>query len=387
MKSWSVVAASVAGLVLCAGVSRAQCVGTTTLSLFDAYRSSPRPVTGEAQLPGTAWHFHRGSEDGPLLAGLSLGGLPCWGSPQAAYGIPVVGPVCSPTSGVNEWTAGRAATFNGVFAHPGNVPTEDNIIVFSAQGGGTLSSFQLQTELMGSISDGVQLSARVVRAGGGTVTLIPAQAVAQTSSSFTFDAAAGLFPLTLAPGDRVVVRSNQGGAPFEDWQNLDVRIGFSGPPVIVSQPHEQTQCAPTSAAFGVVARGNGSLSYQWMRDGLPLSNGATPWGSVISGAQGDHLMITGPTGADRGHYACSVTSPCGTTVSGAAYLSACQCIDFNNDSLFPDTADIDDFLTVFSGGPCSTGACSDIDFNADGLFPDTADIDAFLSVFSGGLCT
>ena len=31
---------------------------------------------------------------------------------------------------------------------------------------------------------------------------------------------------------------------------------------------------------------------------------------------------------------------------------ACDAIDFNGDGLYPDTADIDDFLTAFSGGPC-----------------------------------
>ncbi len=64
----------------------------------------------------------------------------------------------------------------------------------------------------------------------------------------------------------------------------------------------------------------------------------------------------------------------------------CDSIDFNGDGLFPDTADIDDFLSVFSGGPCSTGTCGDIDYNNDGLFPDTLDIDSLLSVFSGGPC-
>ncbi len=66
---------------------------------------------------------------------------------------------------------------------------------------------------------------------------------------------------------------------------------------------------------------------------------------------------------------------------------ACDPIDFNTDGLFPDTADIDDFLSVFSGGACSHDpVCGDIDFNNDGLFPDTLDIDALLSVFSGGSC-
>ncbi len=75
--------------------------------------------------------------------------------------------------------------------------------------------------------------------------------------------------------------------------------------------------------------------------------------------------------------------------SGAGPSTCCDSIDFNRDGLFPDTADIDDFLSVFSGGPCTTDpdpGCGDIDFNNDGLFPDTADIDALLSVFSGGAC-
>ncbi|MFO0832859.1 MAG: hypothetical protein U0637_13585 [Phycisphaerales bacterium] len=67
--------------------------------------------------------------------------------------------------------------------------------------------------------------------------------------------------------------------------------------------------------------------------------------------------------------------------------AGCDTIDFNHDDLFPDTTDIDDFLSVFSGGPCSNDPlCGDIDFNNDGLFPDTLDIDALLSVFSGGPC-
>ncbi len=70
----------------------------------------------------------------------------------------------------------------------------------------------------------------------------------------------------------------------------------------------------------------------------------------------------------------------------ACVNTTCDAIDFNGDGLFPDTADIDDFLSVFSGGPCSTGTCGDIDFNNDGLFPDTLDIDSLLSVFSGGAC-
>ncbi len=66
----------------------------------------------------------------------------------------------------------------------------------------------------------------------------------------------------------------------------------------------------------------------------------------------------------------------------------CDSIDFNGDTLFPDTQDITDFITVFGGGECPTGpgGCGDIDFNNDGLFPDTQDIESFLIVFAGGEC-
>lgn len=64
----------------------------------------------------------------------------------------------------------------------------------------------------------------------------------------------------------------------------------------------------------------------------------------------------------------------------------CDSIDFNRDTLLPDTDDIADFLTVLAGGPCGTAQCGDIDFNNDGLAPDVSDIAALLSVFSGGPC-
>lgn len=75
---------------------------------------------------------------------------------------------------------------------------------------------------------------------------------------------------------------------------------------------------------------------------------------------------------------------------------ACDEIDFNLDGFFPDDRDLVDFLSVLSGGPCSTDpslpgnegldGCNDIDFNNDGLFPDDADLLSYLQVLSGGAC-
>jgi hypothetical protein len=64
----------------------------------------------------------------------------------------------------------------------------------------------------------------------------------------------------------------------------------------------------------------------------------------------------------------------------------CDSIDFNNDGVTPDTADIADFVSVFGGGPCSTNNCNDIDFNNDGVEPDTDDLTLLLAVFGGSGC-
>jgi hypothetical protein len=64
----------------------------------------------------------------------------------------------------------------------------------------------------------------------------------------------------------------------------------------------------------------------------------------------------------------------------------CDSIDFNNDGLFPDDADLVDFLAVLGGAACSTTSCNSIDFNNDNLFPDDADLLAFLRVLAGGAC-
>ena len=66
--------------------------------------------------------------------------------------------------------------------------------------------------------------------------------------------------------------------------------------------------------------------------------------------------------------------------------AACDSIDFNNDGVSPDSADLADFLAVFGGGACSTGMCNDIDFDNDGVSPDSTDIDTLLRVFGGGSC-
>jgi hypothetical protein len=85
----------------------------------------------------------------------------------------------------------------------------------------------------------------------------------------------------------------------------------------------------------------------------------------------------------------SLVPPVTTSIDNCSFcleLSTCDSLDFNNDESFPDGADIDDLLSVFNSGPCSTGQCNDIDFNNDCVFPDIADIEAYISAFGDGPC-
>ncbi len=158
------------------------------------------------------------------------------------------------------------------------------------------------------------------------------------------------------------------------------------PPVGQPEPAAQAQYALGGATLpqtmywvnaGSVILDELRIGTTWA-DVTPTTLGACCVGGALclSLSQGDCAILAGSTWAGTN-----------TTCAGGCGVPACDSIDFNHDTLFPDTADIDDFLTVFSGGGCSTGACGDIDFNNDGLFPDTADIDAMLRVFSGGACS
>jgi hypothetical protein len=119
-------------------------------------------------------------------------------------------------------------------------------------------------------------------------------------------------------------------------------------------------------------------------------------------AEGEQWAPMG-TGRTSIVYALS-TLPSGELVAGGSFstaggvvapyiarwgcVSTCDGIDFNNNSVFPEDADVIDFFNVLAGGECSTGAglCNDIDFNNNGVFPEDADVIDFFNVLAGGAC-
>ena len=142
--------------------------------------------------------------------------------------------------------------------------------------------------------------------------------------------------------------------------------------------------------------------------GLQLANSAEPAGgwnwvqpgesfSYTNWAPGEpNNLFANSINEDRLHYFAASPIPANNTwndlpsgqlLNGYVLeLPPCDIIDFNRDGLFPDDADLLDFLSVLAGGACSTNMCGSIDFNGDGLFPDDTDLIAFLTVLAGGEC-
>ncbi|MBK8563116.1 MAG: BspA family leucine-rich repeat surface protein [Saprospiraceae bacterium] len=83
-------------------------------------------------------------------------------------------------------------------------------------------------------------------------------------------------------------------------------------PSISTQPSPQTQCVGSNVSFNVVATGN-DLTYQWRKNGTPLSNGGS-----TSGATSAALTITGIAAGDAGNYDVVLTDTCGSTLTSNA---------------------------------------------------------------------
>ncbi|HLP83239.1 MAG TPA: hypothetical protein VK157_02730 [Phycisphaerales bacterium] len=74
-------------------------------------------------------------------------------------------------------------------------------------------------------------------------------------------------------------------------------------------------------------------------------------------------------------------------VAGFATLVAstrCDSIDFNNNTVFPEDADVIAFFNVLAGAECAV--CNDMDFNNNGVTAEDQDVIDFFNVLAGGTC-
>ena len=151
--------------------------------------------------------------------------------------------------------------------------------------------------------------------------------------------------------------------------------GFSAP-----APGRRTACLGSSAVVQAQASASpATITYQWFRSGnpsIPLANGPTPWGSIITGATTPTLTISNIRSLEAGtSYFCRATNSCGPSDSRVVELNVCIA-DFNCTNTLT-VQDVFDFLAAwFTAQPLA-------DVNSSGSLT-VQDIFDFLTVWFTG---
>jgi hypothetical protein len=145
--------------------------------------------------------------------------------------------------------------------------------------------------------------------------------------------------------------------------------------VIDRQPRATPAVIGQPAALSVTAVGAGTLSYQWRRNGVNLSDGPGPGGSTIAGSHSPALAINPYNDANDGAYDCVIANACGLLASDIARFGSIA--DFDGDGQ-ASVADIFAFLNSwFAGEPRA---------NVDGIPGlSIADVFAFLNDWFAGV--
>jgi len=151
---------------------------------------------------------------------------------------------------------------------------------------------------------------------------------------------------------------------------------------ITEHPVGRTACEGHAVAFTVSAVGDGTILYQWQKDGLDLTEGGQ-----YSGVTTPTLSIANVAATDAGSYRCRVTAGCGAAVSEEAALTVrppCPTLaDLDGDG----DVDLNDFTQLqacFNGPnrPPSDFCAVPADFDSD-TDVDLNDFSVFQSCFNG----
>ncbi len=150
---------------------------------------------------------------------------------------------------------------------------------------------------------------------------------------------------------------------------------------ITGQPQARTVAVGATATFTVAATGDGTLSYQWQRNGTTLGDDGHYVGTTTA-----TLTILAVGSADAANYRCVVTAGCGTATSNQAALTvdaAVVAADFDGDGDV-DLADFGFLQMCFSGAntPPNQQECiaADIDGDTD---VDLGDFAVYQGCFNG----
>ncbi|MBX3378071.1 MAG: PQQ-dependent sugar dehydrogenase [Phycisphaeraceae bacterium] len=118
-------------------------------------------------------------------------------------------------------------------------------------------------------------------------------------------------------------------------------------PSISAQPSPATTWDGLPTSFSVTASGAGPKTYQWRRNGTPLTNNGR-----ITGATSATLTINPAQPSDTGQYDAVITAPCGTITTTAVQLTVHCYANCDGSTLAPvlTANDFACFLNRFAGG-------------------------------------
>ncbi len=179
----------------------------------------------------------------------------------------------------------------------------------------------------------------------------------------------------------------------------DVQLFLGSAPIIISQPQSAEVCPQGSVTLTMGWLGSLPATFQWQIES-PVNSGTyidladvnaprftrrdTDTRSMTIAAKPGETL---PPAFVASRYRCIVTNACASATSQPALVTIgqCDCIDFNNNAVYPEDQDVIDFFSVLSGAECTT--CNDIDFNNNAVFPEDQDVITFFTVLAGGPCS
>jgi hypothetical protein len=98
-------------------------------------------------------------------------------------------------------------------------------------------------------------------------------------------------------------------------------------PWVAYHPFSQTVDAGQTAYFSITAAAFFDLTYQWLKNGVPIANGPTGSGSTIQGATTPNLKISSVSVLDMGDYSARIANTCGADTSFTATLTINGAVD------------------------------------------------------------
>ncbi|HWF18708.1 MAG TPA: immunoglobulin domain-containing protein, partial [Verrucomicrobiae bacterium] len=209
---------------------------------------------------------------------------------------------CMATNGVGVTATSSSATLTVedpvIISGPNNATADyQGTTNFSVVVGGT-SPFGYQWYYNGSpLTDGPSPSGSGATISGSSTSNL-------TVSGVTYQDSGSSYYVVVTNAN-----NNTVGSPSASLTVLD--------PYIATQPAKQTNSAGGTATLTVVAAGTPTLTYQWYQNNNPLSDGAGPGGSAISGSGTASLTISGLNDGNAGNYYVAITGGSGYSTNSA----------------------------------------------------------------------